>query len=106
MNDMWTLAEAIELCKIVESNSPSFGAHVALTGGLLYKDGDRKDCDVVLYRIRQISEIDVVGLFDRLSRLGILVVGGGPVHSFVVKATWRGKPIDFLIPEHDEGDYQ
>lgn len=42
---VWTQREAIDLCIKLERIAPAFGAHVALTGGLLYKSGQRKDCD-------------------------------------------------------------
>ena len=41
--------KAIEICKEIEMRAPSYGCHVALTGGCLYKDGDRKDCDLLFY---------------------------------------------------------
>lgn len=34
----WTQAEAVALAKKIEAVCPAFGCHVALTGGLLYKD--------------------------------------------------------------------
>lgn len=40
---MWTQKEAIELCVKIEAICPKYGCHVALTGGLLYKEGERKD---------------------------------------------------------------
>ena len=58
----WTQPEAIALCKDLEAFAPEYGCHVALTGGLLYKDGPRKDVDIVLYRVRQVSEIDMAGM--------------------------------------------
>ena len=100
--DLWVQSEALQLCKLVESICPAFGCHVALTGGLLYKDGPRKDCDLVLYRIRQVKAIDLKGLFDRLEHVGIKRVAD---HNFVLKATYRGKGIDFLIPEATGGEY-
>lgn len=51
----WTQEEAIQLCRLLEALAPTFGCHVALTGGCLYKDGERKDCDILLYRIRQVT---------------------------------------------------
>src|ERR1035437_5571090 len=54
----WTQTEAIELCVKVEAICPKYGCHVALTGGLLYKQGKRKDCDLLFYRIRQVEQID------------------------------------------------
>lgn len=100
----WDQSEAIELCRRIETIAPAFGCHVALTGGCLYKDGPRKDADILFYRIRQVNEIDVDGLFDAMSRIGVEKTGG---FGFVHKALFRGKGIDFFFPESDGGpDYQ
>jgi hypothetical protein len=99
----WTQPEAVEMCRAIEAVCPPFGCHVALTGGLLYKDGPRKDCDVLFYRIRQIEAIDVDGLFAGLEAIGLAKVSGfGWCH----KAEWRGKPVDCFFPENDGGDYE
>ena len=98
----WTLREAVELCTVLEFVAPNFGAHVALTGGLLYKDGPRKDCDVVLYRIRQVGSIDWKGLWRAFALVGVEF---GKDHGWCKKASFRGKAIDFFDPEADEGEY-
>lgn len=98
---MWTQSEAIALCIEIERIAPQFGAHVALTGGLLYKQGERKDADILLYRIRQVEEIDEAGLFEALAAIGIAKTGGfGWCH----KAEYAGKKIDFFFPE-EAGEY-
>lgn len=83
MND-WTREQAIELATKIEAISPSFGFHIALTGGLLYKDGPRKDADFILW--------------NALRCLGIETKNCDPTQ-FVEKATYRGKGIDFMFPE-------
>jgi hypothetical protein len=100
----WTRDAALELCRIVERIAPQFGAHIGLTGGLLYKDGPRKDCDILIYRIRQAERIDHEGLFDALATVGVQKKSGfGWCH----KAEWRGMPIDFFFPEEtDDGEYE
>ena len=99
----WNQAEAIKLCREVERVYPDFGCHVALTGGCLYKDGSRKDLDLLFYRIRQAAAIDIEGLFAALAVLGIERVGGG---GWVIKATWRGHAsIDCFFPEVPSGCY-
>lgn len=100
----WTRDMALDLCRIIERIAPQFGAHVGLTGGLLYKDGRRKDCDVLIYRIRQADTIDHEGLFDALAAEGIQKTGGfGWCH----KAEWHGLPIDIFFPEEtQDGDYE
>ncbi len=98
----WTQAEAIALCREIEAICPPFGCHVALTGGLLYKDGPRKDCDLLFYRIRQVEEIDEDGLFGALSAIGVEKASGfGWCH----KATYQGKQIDCFFPEEQGGEY-
>lgn len=103
----WSYYEAVEVCRSIEAICPAFGCHVALTGGLLYKTGRRKDADILFYRVRQVADIDVAGLFDALERIGIRRVSAAD--AWVVKALWAApdgdKPIDFFFPEVDSGDY-
>ena len=92
----WNLTKAVELCKIVEGICPEYGCHVALTGGSLYKDGERKDCDILFYRIRQCEEIDIIGLKMALARCGFSF---GEEHGWVHKAKFMGDNIDIFFPE-------
>jgi hypothetical protein len=102
----WTQAEAIELCRLVEAVCVAQGdCHVALTGGLLYKDGPRKDCDLLFYRVRQADWINVEGLFTALFAIGLQRTRVPDGEHFVVKATWRGRNVDCLFPEVASGDY-
>lgn len=99
----WTQSEAIELCKLVEAVCPRFGCHVALTGGLLYKEGTRKDADLLFYRIRQVDQIDIAGLFGALQdEVGIVFVSG---FGWCLKAEYQGKRIDCFFPEQQGGEY-
>jgi hypothetical protein len=99
---IWTQEEAIRLCRDIEAVCPPFGCHVALTGGNLYKDGHRKDCDVLFYRIRQVETIDQDGLFEALESIGVEFLYD---YGFVVKARHNGKPLDCFFPEKPEGEY-
>lgn len=100
----WNQTDAIELCRKIEAICPAYGCHVALTGGCLYKDGLRKDADILFYRIRQVDVIDIEGLFEALEALGILKTHG---FGFVHKALYQGKGIDFFFPESaGSSDYQ
>lgn len=97
----WTHQEAIDLCIAVEAVCPQFGCHVALTGGLLYKTGARKDCDLLFYRIRQVKEINLDALFTALEEIGLVEESG---FGWCFKATYRGKPVDIFFPEEQGGD--
>jgi hypothetical protein len=72
MQSFWTREQAIWFCTELEKITPSFGIHVALGGGCLYKipvrdeRAQRKDVDVILYRIREHSEMNIRGLFSFL----------------------------------------
>lgn len=97
---MWTREQVFELCRKIEAIAPTYGAHVALTGGLLYKDGERKDADILFYRIRQVDEIDVDGLLGAMAReLGVVTYAD---HGWVIKAVSEEREIDFFFPERKE----
>ncbi len=100
--DVWTQAEGIALCERIEAVCPAHGCHVALTGGLLYKDGPRKDADILFYRIRQIHNIDIEGLMRSLIGLGIEPCAD---YGWCYKATYGGKQIDFFFPEREGVEY-
>ncbi len=95
----WTQQEAIDLCTKIEAVCPQFGFHIALTGGLLYKPGERKDADFILYRIRQVNDPNFDALWHELSLIGI---DRTKDCGFVTKATYDGKSIDFMYPEHEK----
>lgn len=99
---VWTLEDAAAVCRQVEAICPPFGCHVALTGGTLYKDGPRKDLDLLFYRIRQVAEIDMDGLWGALAAIGIEQQSG---FGWCFKAKLNGKPIDCFFPEEQGGDY-
>lgn len=99
----WNQKDAIEFATMLEQVTPSFGCHVGLTGGCLYKEGERKDCDILLYRIRQAEEISINPLMDKLQELGLVIFKG---FGFCYKCEWHGKSVDILIPEEPGGAYQ
>lgn len=101
-DNWWNLNEALGLCFDIEKVCPKYGCHVALTGGLLYKGGIRKDCDLIFYRHRQTEEIDVAGLFPALQEACGLTLSeerAGSSVEWCRKAIWRGKAVDCLFPE-------
>jgi hypothetical protein len=99
---MWTQSEAIELCAAIEAVRPPFGCHVALTGGCLYKSGQRKDCDILFYRIRQRDSIDQDGLWEALRSIGLV---GNKGFGWCHKAIFNGKGVDMFFPENQDGEY-
>lgn len=100
----WTLEQAVALCRRIETIAPEFDCHVALTGGVLYKDGPRKDLDLVFYRVRQADEIDEGGLLEALIKLGFTFKSGN-TGGWLLKSEYQGKPVDMFFPENGGGDY-
>lgn len=89
--------EAVHQCIQLEQYAPNYGFHIALTGGCLYKSGERKDCDVVLYRIRQNLDPDLEGFFNELVTMGWT---WGKTHGWVQKmVSPSGQNFDFFYPE-------
>lgn len=101
---MWTQAEALEVCKAVEPIVACCNVHVGLTGGTLYKDGERKDLDLLFYRVRQTPAIDVGTLFTYLEAMGFTIFAP-PVLKWCVKARYLGRSVDLLFPEADSGEH-
>lgn len=97
MKITWNLQEALDLVPLIEAIAPRFGCHVAITGGVLYKIGERKDLDLLFYRIRQTPQIDAAGLFKALSEELDLNKESG--RGWVFKALYHGKKIDMFFPE-------
>jgi len=61
-----TQLEAIGIAQTVEPIACRNGGHVALTGGCLYKDGPRKDLDLVIYR-HGTTPVSINGIVDDLT---------------------------------------
>lgn len=104
MSATWTLEEAVALCQLLEDVAPLCGCHIALTGGCLYKQGPRKDVDIVVYRIRQADKIDGPKFMQWLVDLGFKLKQGA-ADCWLMTAEYRGKPVDFFFPENEGGDY-
>lgn len=98
----WSQVEAITFCRVLETFSPKYGAHISLTGGCLYRDGPRKDLDILVYRIRQAESIDWHGFFNECKTYGIELIHD---YGWCKKATWKGKDIDIFDPE-DKSDFE
>lgn len=99
----WIQSEGIAMCVEVEKICPHHGFHVALTGVLLYKKGRRKDCDLIFYRIRQVKEIDMDGLWEALKSIGLIKDSG---FGWCYKCNYLGRPVDCMFPEEQTGEYE
>ena len=89
------LADGVELCRMIEEFCPQFGFHVALTGGCLYKDGDRKDIDILFYSVRQ-TDADRDGLTAAMITHGVKLIRA---YGWMTKMKWRGAVIDVFFPD-------
>lgn len=102
---MSNLELAIELCIKLYNNLSPIGIFPALTGGTLYKEGERKDIDLVIYttedltgeikhKLNEISYyLDRAGLYD-FKEFGA-----------VTKCMYKGIEIDLLFAQmRDEYD--
>lgn len=93
----WTLREAVELCKLLEVVIPEAGFHIALTGGLLHKEGRQANCDLLFYQIRGVQPNYEI-LWKYLTVAGVIRLPEDSYNGFVVRATYRGKAVDCLFP--------
>lgn len=105
--DYWTLMEAVALCTAIhEIPAQKFHCHPALTGGLLYKSGPRKDCDIVIYQRGDVGgerlPIDWPGLWAALDGIGLKLVMD---YGYVKKCIYHGKMVDVFDPTQNGGNY-
>jgi len=101
MKKTWNTEDAIKLCRKLEIIAPEFGAHIALTGGRLYKDGERKDVDIMVYRIRQAPQVDKAGFFKKINEL--FDIDWIDDFGWCNKAKLNGLDIDFFFPDDTTG---
>jgi hypothetical protein len=95
------LVDAVHLCRFIEAFCPEYGCHIGLTGGCLYKDGERKDVDILFYRIRQIQQIDRDGLTGALKRFGLEFIGR---YGWMQKMRWQETVVDIFFPETPQSE--
>lgn len=105
---MWTLDQALSLARRLEAIASVNGFHVALTGGLLYKDGPRKDADFVIYPVRPHSNLDtgkeaILDTIRKYSEYESIVTDFGFVSKVKRFESWGN--FDILWPHEEEDNY-
>src|SRR6266850_586218 len=70
-------------------------------GGTLYKTGQRKDCDILFYRIRQLTCIDMTGMWAALAKVDFEKISG---FGWCYKAVYKGKSVDCFFPEGERDE--
>tara|TARA_R110000782_G_scaffold10750_13_gene33303 strand:- start:1106 stop:1504 length:399 start_codon:yes stop_codon:yes gene_type:complete len=92
-----TMEQGIELCKELYAELSTIGFFPALTGGSIYKEGNRKDIDIVIFRHRQmIEKFEMTDIFTNLENIGITDIRH---FGFVTKCVWKGCDVDLFNPE-------
>lgn len=96
------LQDGLDLCCELYLLLKPHGYFPALTGGLVYKNGERKDIDIVIYRHRQdIDHFEMPDIYNLLEKAGL---NSFVYFGFVTKANWKGITVDLFNPETLGGD--
>lgn len=89
----------VAICNEIYPVLSSYGYYPALTGGLLYKPDERKDCDIVIFRNRQMNS-----KFE-MKEIGNILIEAGftdlRYFGFVTKAKFGEYDVDLFNPESD-----
>lgn len=102
---MTNLEKAIHIAKLLEKGLPD-RLHIGLTGGTLYKDGERKDIDFVVYSHKCYEQINTNQLAFQLSQLGLInTVNYGRVIKGQMSVDGALVDLDFIVPESETGEY-
>lgn len=110
------LSNAIRICTVLYKLLEPYHVFPALTGGTLYKQGIRKDLDIILYKGSNGGELDLLTqlqphrpLVDKTVNLENLLkeVGFQCISDYgrVVKCKYQDTDIDLIMPEAPEGTY-
>tara|TARA_R110002126_G_scaffold92186_2_gene218951 strand:- start:11098 stop:11484 length:387 start_codon:yes stop_codon:yes gene_type:complete len=75
---------------------------VALTGGLIFQQGERKDIDIIIYRNRETDKFEMLDIQDILIEFGFIDIR---FYGFVTKCKWQGYDVDIMHPEATTGEY-
>jgi hypothetical protein len=99
----WDALSAQNLAREIEEIAPKYGYHVALTGGCLYKDGPRKDVDLLIYPIDgAVGTADQAGFLIGINKLITITNQNGSVMKGETTAGW---PVDLMFPDITWHDY-
>jgi len=98
---MTQLESAVHLCALLYTELKQNDIFPALTGGVLYKNGTRKDIDIIMYRGESGQTLNVHDVHDVLQKLEIEVLGN---FNRVAKCKWGAWNLDIIFPEA-EGEY-
>lgn len=99
---MANINQAIELSKVIKD---ALGGKYfpALTGGALYKEGERKDIDFVIYRHRENPVMDMIEVAGLLEKVGFTDFRH---YGWCTKCNSPdGASLDLFDPEACEGVY-
>lgn len=110
------LSNAIRICTILYKLLEPYHVFPALTGGILYKQGLRKDLDIILYKGSTGGELHLltqlqpnIPLADKTVSLAHLLKEAGfeyiADYGRVVKCKYQDTDIDIIMPEAPEGTY-
>lgn len=112
------LSNAIRICTVLYKLLEPYHVFPALTGGTLYKQGLRKDIDIILYKGSNGGELDgktllhnhVPQIVNHVTTLEEVLVNNGfrfiADYGRVIKCVYNDTDIDLIMPEALEGTYQ
>lgn len=104
---MWTLFEAVELCRDIEERIKDCQAHCALGGSLLYRGTSKKDADIFIYPHNGGLKYDVKNVIDTM-KLHIDFKDFERVETkeydtkTIFKCSFKGKRVDFFFLEGND----
>lgn len=97
------LCDGVAFCRLIEPALAAAGYHCALGGGCLYKDGERKDIDVLIFPhgTRPLALADVEAVLKLIEPFGAKRMFDTPASAELEKVvevcSYEGGRIDFFF---------
>ena len=115
MSELYTIEDAQRICAKLYEPLRDIGVFIGITGGVVYKEGPRKDVDLLLYLHEKVSEEVAQSKYakdgllctivEKISEVSSVDMDTVAFFGYVTKLTIDGIPVDILFPEYGRNDY-
>lgn len=108
----YTIEDAQRICTKLYEPLRAIGVFIGVTGGSLYKEGPRKDIDLLVYLNTSHADIETTDIEDMPMRIIDVISKAADVNEYtteyfgyVTKTFIDGIPVDILFPEYGPNRY-
>ena len=106
---LFTVTDAINICKEIEPKLRNIGYHCGLTGSCLYGNGSAKDIDIIIYPHQKSKQISVIKIIAEIGATTKMYQSQGEMiakkitpsctDKLIIVSDYKGTRVDFFFLE-------